>query len=53
MLIFQAVVMVLKVTTFFSARFLLIDVLSIIHMEPISTLTGNKEPHGSSEVTGM
>lgn len=46
--------MVLKVTTFFfSARFLLIDVLSIIHMEPISTLTGNKKPHGSSEVTGM
>lgn len=36
-----------------SARYLLIDVPSIRHMETISTLKDKKRPHGYSEVTGM
>lgn len=42
MIISQVVMTMLKVNTFFSARFLLIDISSITYMEPISTLTGNK-----------
>ena len=45
--------MIPKVNTFFSARFLLIHVPSITYMEPIPTLTGNKKPCGYTEVTGM
>lgn len=44
MIISQVAMTILKVNTFFSARFLLIDVPSITYMEPISTLTGNKTP---------
>lgn len=33
---------IFKVNTFFSAKFFLINVPSITHMEPISSLTGNK-----------